>query len=129
MANEAEVYEELCKTDSACGAVPSYLGFSMRYGVAMICLSREGPSFDEIDPETMSKDLKLSAIRSLQRLADMGILHGDVALHNVVQSRDNPNGAKIVDFGRSTFTEDTHALQEQVDELRSLLGVQEEALS
>ena len=125
MEQEAMVYRNLTCSRSfiATNATPSFHGFCTRDGVAMLCLGREGDDFDDIGIENISMPLKLSAVRSLQAVSDAGILHGDVALRNVVQSKENPEHAKIIDFGRARFSKDKRALREQVEELKDMLGV------
>jgi serine/threonine protein kinase len=123
--HEALVYERLSRMKGFNNAVPSFHGYSSHPGVALLCLSREGPDFEDLGCENISRDLKMSAVDSLQCLSDAGILHGDLALRNVVQSRENPNQAKIIDFGRARFSSDRLALQEQVDALKILLGIEQ----
>ena len=59
-----------------------------------------GANFEDIGLENISNDLELSAIESLDMLSSLGILHGDLALRNIVVSRENSSRAKFIDFGR-----------------------------
>ena len=63
----------------------------------------------------------MSAVESLQLLSQAGLLHNDLALRNIVQSKKNPNHAKIIDFGRAGFTEDRQLFQDQVETLETIL--------
>lgn len=74
--------------------------------------------------ENLSKELKSAALKSMQRLSAIGILHGDVALRNVVQSKSSSQKAKIVDFSRSSVCSDQDLLQGQVKNLRHLLRIE-----
>jgi hypothetical protein len=87
MEQEALINRKLSNLSPAKDAAPSFHGFSTPIGVALLCLGREGIDFDDIGLENMSMQLKLSAIDSLQALSAVGILHGDLALRNIVQSR------------------------------------------
>lgn len=118
---EAATYEFVQEQDPNCDAVPAFFGMSDHPGVPLILLSMEGPSFEEIGLENLSNELKKSAVESLLCLATMGILHGDVALRNVVQSKSNQQKAKIIDFGLSSICSDQTLLRWQVDLLERLL--------
>ena len=126
MEQEALIYRKLLSmTDSSSvwDAIPAFHGFSKHVGVAMICLSREGDDFEDIGLENLSVPLKRSAIQSMKALSRVGILHGDIALRNIVQSREDPDHAKIVDFGRARLSQDRTALREQVESLKVILGL------
>jgi RIO-like serine/threonine protein kinase len=117
MEHEAFIYKKLSSSRAAQGAVPSFR-FSKHIGVA-----REGVDFDDIGIENIPLQLKLSAIESLQAVSAVGILHGDLALRNIVQSREDPDRAKIIDFGRAEVSTDSIALQYQVKSLKAMLGL------
>jgi predicted Ser/Thr protein kinase len=121
MEREAATYEFVQEQDPNSDAVPAFFGMSDHPGVPLILLSMEGPSFEEIRLENLSNELKKSAVESLRCLATMGILHGDIALRNVVQGKSNQHKAKIVDFGRSSICSDQTLLRGQVDALEYLL--------
>jgi hypothetical protein len=125
MKQEVLVYRKLLSSNTfvAKNAIPSFHGFSTHTGVPMLCIGREGEDFDDIGIENLSMPLKLSAVKSFQAVSDAGILHGDLALRNIVQSRENPDHAKIIDFGRAELSNDKRALREQVEELREMLGL------
>lgn len=127
MEQEAFVYQKLLSMKDSShivrDAIPLFYGFSKHVGVAMICLGLEGDDFEDIGLENISVPLKRSAIQSMEALSRVGILHGDIALRNIVQSRENPNHAKIVDFGRAQFSQDKTALREQVESLKLILGL------
>jgi tRNA A-37 threonylcarbamoyl transferase component Bud32 len=93
--------------------------------VPLLCLGLEGLDFEDIGVENLSHELKVSAVESLQLLSQAGLLRHDLALRNIVQSKENPKQAKIIDFGRAEFTEDRHLLQEQVEFLKSILEIGE----
>ena len=59
-----------------------------------------GANFEDMGLENISNDLKLSAIESLDKLSSLGILHGDLALRNIVVSRENSSRAKFIAFER-----------------------------
>ena len=91
-------------------------------GVGMICIGREMDDFEDIGIENLSEELKLSAVRAASLLSDAGVLHNDLELRNIVQSRADPCCAKIIDFGRAVFTPDQRLLASQVDRIKNLLG-------
>ena len=90
----------------------------------MTCMGREMDDLDDIGLDNASDALKHSAVRAVQLLSNAGVLHNDLELYNIVQSRDDPNQAKIIDFGRAVFTSDQRLLAEQVEQVKILLGVQ-----
>lgn len=125
MKNEAEVYRVIAEkgVDSV---VPSFFGYSEHLGTPMLCLENEGSDFEDIGVENLTCSLKLSAVHALQCLSNQGILHGDVALRNIVQSRSDSDRAKIIDFGRSSqLCEPSDSrLVDQVVDLRRLLALE-----
>lgn len=123
MENEATVYKRLSRNKDVRAAIPSFHGFSNHLGVALLCTKREGPDFEHIGVENLGQELKLSAVESLQLLSQAGVVHHDLELRNIVQSAENPEKAKIIDFGRAEFSEDRRRLQEQVEALKSMLGI------
>ncbi|KAL3903826.1 MAG: hypothetical protein SGILL_010298 [Bacillariaceae sp.] len=119
--NEAAMYQGLAGNSEVRDVIPKYFGFSTHLGVPMLCVGREGMDFDDIGLENLSEALKASALDCLRRLAHAGVVHHDLALRNIVQSADNPEHAKIIDFGRAEFTQDERLLQEQVSRLEFIL--------
>ena len=101
--------------------IPCYYGYSTHLGVSMLCLSMEGSDFDDLGIENLPEELKMAAMESLQQLSQSGLLHNDLALRNIVQSRNDPKRAKIIDFGRADFSDDELLLQEQTEYLKFLL--------
>ena len=101
MANEAGVYTVLAANESVQEAIPRFYGHSTHLDVAMTCLEREIDDFDDIGLENVSEELKLSAVRAVRLLSEAGVLHNDLELRNIVQSRDDTCQAKIIDFGRA----------------------------
>jgi hypothetical protein len=49
--------------------------------------------------------------------------HPSIELYNIVQSKDDPNQGKIIDFGRAIFTSDQDLLADQVEKIKSLLEI------
>ena len=121
MEREAIIYSKLSEITDVEKAVPVFFGFSTHLGVPLLCLSAEGPDFEDIGLEKLSHELKASAVESLQLLSQAGLLHCDLSLRNIVQCKENPNQAKIIDFGRAEFTEDRQLLQDQVETLKAIL--------
>jgi serine/threonine protein kinase len=68
-------------------------------------------------------ELKQSAVRGVELLSKAGVLHNDIALRSIVQSRDDSTRAKIIDFGRAVFCKDKERLLEQNERIQFLLGV------
>ena len=89
----------------------------------MLCLEFEGEDFDDIGEGNLPVALKLSAVDAIQRISQTGVLHGDLALRNIVRSKEHPNRAKIIDFGRARVTKNKLLLENQVSTLRRMLGV------
>jgi predicted Ser/Thr protein kinase len=125
MEREAAIYSELMENTDVKKAIAVFHGFSTHLGVPILCLGLEGPDFEDIGAENLPHELKVSAVESLQLLSQAGLLHHDLALRNIVQSKENPKQAKIIDFGRAEFTEDRHLLQKQVEFLKSILEIGE----
>lgn len=122
LRHEARMYGVL--QISACAdAVPEFFGFSERYGVPLLCVAAEGEDFEDIGLENLSSDLKHSAVQALQRLSNCGVLHGDLALRNIVQCQHNHGHAKFIDFGRAQTTKNTVLLDAQVTALKNMLGI------
>ena len=59
----------------------------------------------------------------IELLSKAGVLHNDIALRNIVQSKDDPTRAKIIDLGRAVFSKDKERLSEQIERIKFLLGV------
>jgi hypothetical protein len=124
MAHEAEIYAALWDNEAAQEAVVAFHGRSTHLGAAMTCIELEMDDLDDIGLEHVSEALKRSAVHAVSLLSDAGLLHNDLELRNIVQSKDDPDRAKIIDFGRAVFTSDQHLLAKQVERVKSLLGVQ-----
>ena len=122
MEREAAIYYELSGNADVENATAKFYGFSTHLGVPLLCISKEGPDFEDIGVENLSKELKRSAVESLRCLSRAGLVHRDLALRNIVQSAEDPKQAKIIDFGRAEFIEDQRLLQAQVERLESILG-------
>lgn len=123
MANEAQLYAALAENQAVQDAIPRFYGYSTHLGVAMTCLDREGDDFDDIGVENVSEELKQSAVRAVCLLGEAGVLHNDLELRNIVQSRNDPCQAKIIDFGRAIFSSDKQLLTQQVERIKYLLGL------
>jgi hypothetical protein len=121
MANEAEMFQVLAGKSDLEGVLPRFRGYSTHLGVGMICIERELDDFDDMCLENLSDELKRSAVRGVELLSKAGVLHNDIALRNIVQSRDDPTRAKIIDLGRAVFCKDKERLSEQI--VQFLLGV------
>ena len=79
--------------------------------------------FDDIGLDNLSDQLKRSAVRAVKVISEAGILHNDLELRNFVQSAADPNCAKIIDFGRATFSSDSKLLAKQVVAVETLLNM------
>ena len=122
MANEAAILEALKDNSVAKEVIPRFYGHSRRWGVSVSYFGKELDDFDDIGPNNLSDELKFSAVRAVEVLSEAGILHNDIELRNFVQSKEGPNCAKIIDFGRATFSSDSKRLAKQVDRVRALLN-------
>lgn len=123
MQREASIYKALSKKEDMKDVVPSFHGYSTHLGVSLLCVGMEGSDFEDIGLANLSQELKVSAVESLQQLSAAGLLHNDIALRNIVQSKDDPQCAKIIDFGHAAFSNDKVLLQEQVEFLERILGL------
>jgi hypothetical protein len=123
MANEAEVYAAFATNKAVQEAIPKFYGHSTHLGVAMTCLEREMDDLDDIGLENVPEELKLSAVRAVGLLSQAGVLHNDLELRNIVQSRDDPCRATIIDFGRAVFSSGNQLLTEQVERITHLLRI------
>lgn len=123
MEREARMYKELQKKGKVANVIPKFYGFSRHWGVPIICLEKEGDNFEDIGLENLSSKACRSALLAVQVLSDAGVLHNDLALRNFVVSRNDKNVAKVVDFGRATFSSNKALLREQVEEAKLILGI------
>jgi hypothetical protein len=123
MQHEADIYEALVGADLG-DVISRFRGYSTHLGVAMSCVERELDDFDDIGLENLSDSLKESAVQCVMALSSAGVLHNDIDLRNIVQSRDDPTRAKIIDFGRATFSKDKVRLAKQVERVKILLKVE-----
>lgn len=122
MANEAAIYEALEGNEAAKEVIPCFHGHSTHLGVAMTCVEKELDDFDDIGLENLSGVLKRSAVRAVEVLSEAGVLHNDIELRNIVKSKRNPSCAKIIDFGRASFSSDRERLAKQVERIKTLLN-------
>lgn len=125
MANEAAIYEALEGNGAVNEVIPCFRGHSHHLGVAMTCVEREMDDFDDIGLENLSVALKHSALRAVEVLSEAGVLHNDIALRNFVQSKRDPNCAKIIDFGRASFSNDPKQLAKQIERTKALLTLED----
>jgi predicted Ser/Thr protein kinase len=122
MANEAAIYEALEGNEAAKEVIPCFRGHSTHLGVAMTCVEKELDDFDDIGLVNLSGKLKRSAIRAVEVLSEAGVLHNDIELRNIVKSKRDPSCAKIIDFGRASFSSDRKRLAKQVERIKTLLN-------
>eukprot|EP00541_Cyclophora_tenuis_P018681 CAMPEP_0116552246 /NCGR_PEP_ID=MMETSP0397-20121206/6384_1 /TAXON_ID=216820 /ORGANISM="Cyclophora tenuis, Strain ECT3854" /LENGTH=137 /DNA_ID=CAMNT_0004077183 /DNA_START=68 /DNA_END=481 /DNA_ORIENTATION=+ len=124
MKHEALLYKKLAGNPATEEAVARYYGYSENLGVSVLCLSKEGPTFEEIGLDNLSDELKASALDCLRQLGMAGILHNDVTSPNsFAQSKSDPNKAKIVKLRKATFCQDRDLLNEEVERLAYILGL------
>lgn len=123
LEHEAVMYEHMVDKGVDSEAIPTFFGFSDHVGVPLICIGLEGSNFEDIGLVNLTESLKQSAVQSLQAVSNVGVLHGDLALRNIVQSKTDPTKAKIVDFGHAIVTEDKELLEGQVENLKQMLGL------
>mmetsp|Transcript_13926 Transcript_13926/g.16095 ORF Transcript_13926/g.16095 Transcript_13926/m.16095 type:complete len:514 (-) Transcript_13926:343-1884(-) len=121
LSNEASMYAALEGNAAVQEVIPRFYGHSTHLGVAMSCLEKEGDDLEDIGLEQVSAALKLSAVYAVRVLSEAGVLHNDLALRNIVQSKDDPDQAKVIDFGRSVFSSDQKSLADQVEWAKTLL--------
>src|SRR5262249_4103894 len=104
LENESKMYQLMWDCSDA---VPVFFGFTNKSGVPLILLSAEvptitnasiginghlsqclqGSNFEDIGIENLPLSLRVSAVRALKKISSLGILHGDIALRNVVRSK------------------------------------------
>ena len=112
MENEAAMYNALGKRGLG-DAIPKFLD--------LVNTWVEMDDFEDIGVENLSRSLKQSALQCVIALSSAGVLHNDVTPRNFVRSSDNRERAKIIDFGRATFSDDQPALTAQVGRTKILL--------
>ena len=125
MANEAAVYAALEGNEAAQEVIPRFRGHSTHLGVSMTCVDKELDDFDDIGQENLSESLKRSAVRAVEVLSEAGVLHNDIALRNMVKSRTDPSRAKIIDFGRASFSQDRELLAKQIEITKTILNIED----
>jgi len=123
MAHEADIYAALGDHEAVQAVIATFRGHSTHLGVAMTCIEREMDDLEDIGLENVSEALKHSAVQAVCLLSEAGLLHNDLELRNIVQSKDDPDRAKIIDFGRAVFTSDQQLLADQVARIKILLGI------
>ena len=123
MANEAAVYKALEGNPALKEVILRFHGYSDHLGVAMTCVDKELDDFEDIGLENLSLALKHSAVRAIELLSEAGVLHNDIELRNFVQSKRDPTLAKIIDFGRASFSSDPKLLLQQVEWTKTLLKI------
>jgi len=123
MKHEADFYATMQDISELEDVIPKYYGYSTHLGVALTCVERESDNFDDICVENLPEALKHSAVQAVEALSRVGVLHNDLELHNIVQSRNDPMKAKIIDFGRAEFSSDRNCLNDQVEHVKFLLGL------
>jgi hypothetical protein len=123
MGREAEIYAALADNAAVQKVIPTFHGHSTHLGVAMTCIERELDDLEDIGLENVSDALKQSAVDAVRVLSTAGLLHNDLELRNIVQSKDDPDRVKIIDFGRAFFTLDQQLLAKQVERVQRLLGL------
>jgi hypothetical protein len=121
MSHEANMYAALEGHKAVQEVIPRFHGHSTHLGVAMTCVEKEKDDFDDMGLENVSEALKQSAVYAVSVLSEAGVLHNDLALRNFVQSKDDPDRAKVIDFGRSAFSSDQQSLADQVEWAKTLL--------
>jgi len=89
----------------------------------MACVERELDDFEDLGLANVSVKLRQSAVHAIETLSKAGVLHNDIELRNIVQSRSDPDRAKIIDFGRASLSQDKKRLADQVDHMKHLLGL------
>jgi hypothetical protein len=88
MMNELKIYELLTKLQGTLIPLILYKGWVLSHERTLIT-NDCGTGFDEIGIENISLENKQSAITALEILHNnYGILHGDVALRNILLSKD-----------------------------------------
>ena len=124
MLHEAKMYAILERLPGVREVIPRFYGFSNHLGVSMICTERELDDFEDIGLENLSESAKQSAVRAVEVLSEAGVLHKDIALRNIVLSKDDQNRAKIIDFGRALLSSERGLLADQVKTVQRLLKMQ-----
>jgi predicted Ser/Thr protein kinase len=124
MAQEAAMYAALEGNQAVQEVIPRFRGHSTHLGVAMTCLEKELDDFDDIGLENLSDSLKQSAVHAMQVLSEAGVLHNDIELRNIVRSKRDPSRAKIIDFGRASFSGDSKLLAKQIERIKILLNTE-----
>jgi predicted Ser/Thr protein kinase len=125
MAQEAAMYAALKGNEAVQEVIPRFRGHSTHLGVAMTCVEKELDDFDDIGLENLSDSLKQSAVHAIQVLSEAGVLHNDIELRYIVRSRRDPSRAKIIDFGRASFSGDSKLLVRQVESIKILLNTED----
>jgi predicted Ser/Thr protein kinase len=124
MAQEAAMYAALEGNEAVQEVIPRFRGHSTHLGVAMTCIEREMDDLEDIGLENVSEALKQSAVHAIQVLSEAGVLHNDIELRNIVRSKRDPSRAKIIDFGRASFSGDSKLLAKQVERIKILLNTE-----
>lgn len=123
MEHEAYMYRSLALIPEVQGVIGGFRGFSTHLGVGLLCVEKEGCDFEDIGLENLSCSLKTSAMLAFELLGSFGVLHNDVELRNIVQCKEDPTKAKIIDFGRAQFSNDSELLAHQLKTAKFILDV------
>jgi hypothetical protein len=123
LAREAEMYAEL--RDLWGDAIPSMVcSGPVSLGREMLAITYEGRSLDRTitsaTTQSAIEDIRCKARRALTALHNHGVVHGDIALRNIV--RDDASGSvKLIDLGNMYKPEDRAAFSSESAQLEQVL--------
>jgi len=99
--------------------VPTLLHTGWVFGFFGILTNDCGESFDSLGVKNLSLDMKVAALKALAAIHSYGILHGDIALRNLVSLNEQ---VFIIDFEISSTSNDLRAFEVEISELKNILS-------
>jgi serine/threonine protein kinase len=127
---EAKVYLRMQQLQGSC--VPRLFGHGYANTTSCYFLAMtlaQGTPLDQL-PQPLAPEVRAAAMRTLQQVHSLGVLHGDIRLdHLLLQQQDDESAAAegrplviLIDFGRASIDAPTEALLEEQQELQQLLA-------
>ena len=121
LINENEIYKKLESLQGT--SIPLLLFSGMVFAISFGIVTTDcGTSFEEVGMENISMKNRQQAVMALQSIHQLKVLHGDVALRNILQSDDGEK-VTIIDFEMSHICDDEDAFQAEEESLRKILGI------
>jgi hypothetical protein len=112
--NEIAIYARLKPLQGR--VIPSFRYCGLVEGILLVV----GLDYSGKPPSRLNQNQKAALVHGLSEIHSYGILHGDIRLENIVV--DSDGHPFIIDFALSSFESNPEKLNEELDQLRTLLS-------